>query len=267
MNRGALLPFILAVALGMAGGLYYSWVINPVEYIDTAPASLREDYKSDYLALIASAYASSSDLTRARVRLAAIPDPNPAGTLSQLAQTRLAQGKPESEARALALLAAALGEQPTPQTSATAHTETPSPFPTGPTPTPTFTRPPPATHTATATPGAPFELLEKEKVCDSDFPAPLIQIEVIDAAGRPVPGVEIKVVWDTGQDHFFTGLKPELGGGYADFTMTAGVFYTLQLVESETPVTGLISEECIEDEGVSFPGSWRLTFQQPAPSE
>ncbi|MBI1865988.1 MAG: HD-GYP domain-containing protein, partial [Nitrospirae bacterium] len=46
--------------------------------------------------------------------------------------------------------------------------------------------------------------------------------------------IEIVVVWDAGEDHFFTGLKPELGQGYADFTMTEGVSYTLRLAEPFT---------------------------------
>jgi hypothetical protein len=70
------------------------------------------------------------------------------------------------------------------------------------------------------------------------------------------------IIWDTGQDHFFTGLKPELGVGYGDFTMTEGVTYTMQLVESNTPVTGLMAEECIGDNGELFFGSWLLTFKQ-----
>jgi hypothetical protein len=105
--------------------------------------------------------------------------------------------------------------------------------------------------------------LEKEKVCDTNLAGPLIQVEVLDAAGRPVPGVEALVVWDTGQDHFFTGLKPELGIGYGDFTMTQGLYYTLQLVDTEVPVTGLYVEDCVGEDSELFPGSWLLTFHQP----
>ena len=92
----------------------------------------------------------------------------------------------------------------------------------------------------------------------------MIQIEVQDAAGRPVPGMEVLVVWDEGESRFYTGLKPELGMGYADFTMQPGVSYTLQLIDSEIPVTGLSTEECTSEDGESFLGSWLLTFQQPA---
>ncbi len=263
MNRGGFLPFLLTIVLGLVGGLYYSWAINPVSYVETAPASLRAEYREDYLALIASAYASTGDLDRAKARLALLPDPDPAGTLSQLAQIRLATGDSQFEARALAQLAAALGDRPTPVDTQPAYASSASPTPTGPTPTYTLTPPPPPTRTPTSTPGAPFELIEKQQICDPDIPLPLLQIEVLDAAGRPVPGIEVLVVWDSGQDHFFTGLKPELGMGYADFTMSEGVIYTLQLVDSEIPLTGLTTEDCLSEDGEFLVGSWLLTFQQP----
>lgn len=264
MRSGGGVLFFVFLLLGLAAGLYYAWVINPVEYVETAPASMRADYQADYLTLVALAYASTGDLDRARTRLALIPDPDPAGTLSQLAQIRLAAGRPEKEARSLAMLAAALGERPTPVASASTPAASPFSTPTGPTKTPTITRPPPPTRTPTSTPGAPFEMVDREQICDPDLLAALIQIEVLDAAGRPVPGIEALVVWDEGQDHFFTGLKPELGVGYGDFTMQEGVYYTVQLVESGVPITGLITEDCISEDGDLFPGSWMLTFQQPA---
>lgn len=264
MKRGGWLPLLVGFALGLMVGLYYSWIVNPVEYVDTAPTSLRENFKSDYMALIASAYAYSGDLVRAKARLSLFPDPNPAITLSQQAQKRLAMGRPQSETQALALLAAALGDRPPPLASTPSQVSVTLPSPAEPTLTPTLTPLPPPTRTPTATPGAPFELLDREKVCDPDLHAPLIQVEVINSAGRPVPGVEVRVVWDTGQDHFFTGLKPELGLGYGDFAMNEEVIYTLKLTKSETLITGLMIEDCVGDEGDLYPCSWLLTFQQPA---
>lgn len=255
-------PLVFGVILGLALGLYYAWVVNPVEYLETAPAALRDEYKATYYNMIALAYVSTGDIEQAQFRLAQIPDPNHASTLSQLAQTRLAEGFPENEARALAMLAAALGERSAPFAATTSPESDITPTPASPTKTATITRPP-RTNTPTATPGAPFEVIEKELICDPNIKAPLIQIEVIDAAGDPVPGIEVLIVWDEGEDHFFTGLKPELGIGYADFTMQVGISYTLQLLDSDIPVTGLFAEECTDEDGKTFPGSWLLTYQQP----
>ena len=252
-------PLVFGILLGLALGVYYAWVVNPVEYLETSPAALQDEYKADYYNLIALAYSSTENLERAQSRLASIPDPNHASTLSQLAQTRLAAGRPENEVRALAMLAAALGERPAPSSGTSTPESENSPTPTR---TATITRPP-RTNTPTATPGAPFEVVEKELICDDELTTPLIKIEVVDASGDPVAGVEVLVVWDEGEDHFFTGLKPELGVGYADFAMQVGVSYTLQLVDSDIPITGLSAEECTGEDDELFPGSWLLTFQQP----
>ena len=254
---------MLAFAAGAAGGLIYAWLINPVEYVDTAPASLRADFQADYLALIAAAYAGTADLDRARARLGLIPDPNPAGRLAALAQQRLAAGPPGNEAQSLALLAAALGERPAPAVTPTAVAGGVSLTPR-PTRTPTPTSPPLPTRTPTATPGALFQLLSRDSECDPDRADALLIVEVEDAAGNPVPGVEVLVVWDSGQDHFFTGLKPELSPGYGDFTMEPGVTYTAKLAETVQTVTGLVAPECTADDGSTFLGSWILVYAQPA---
>ena len=62
--------FLIAVILGTAGGLFYGWVVNPVEYVDISPSSLRVDYKSDFVLMIAEAYQVDHDLGQAVRRLA-----------------------------------------------------------------------------------------------------------------------------------------------------------------------------------------------------
>jgi len=55
--------------IGAMGGLFYGWVISPVEYIDTTPDSLKIDYKSDYVLMVAEAYSVEKDLLAAVQRL------------------------------------------------------------------------------------------------------------------------------------------------------------------------------------------------------
>jgi hypothetical protein len=251
------LPAIAGFVFGAAVGLYYSWVFQPVKYVDTAPSSLRRDFQEDYFALIASAFATSGDTLRAQARLALLPDPDPAQSLAALAQRRLAEGYPQSEVLAMAELAEALRPAiqdqvslgPSPTAPAVEITALPSPSST--------TRP---TLVATATPGAPFELTSR--VVDCDNPR-LLEIFVFDAAEEPVPGVEVVVIWDTGQDHFFTGLKPEISIGYGDFEMQKETVYSLHLSGADQPVTDLSVPECADDEGQAIAGSWLLNFVQP----
>jgi hypothetical protein len=67
---------LLGLALGLVVGLLYGWVIQPVEYVDTAPNTLREDFRSDYVLAIAEAYQAHQDLTKAQVHLGTLgPEP------------------------------------------------------------------------------------------------------------------------------------------------------------------------------------------------
>jgi hypothetical protein len=257
------LPLAIALLVGLAAGLYYAWVVNPVEYVDSAPASLRQPYRDNYLQLIAAAYAQQHDVTRARARLSLLDDPHLTDTLAALAQRQLARGGSEQEARALAELAGLVGPTPAPGTITPGAATTNGIVRSGQTPTPPHISTPSRTPTATATPGAPFQLSTEESICDAQAPAPLLEVVVLNSASQPVAYAEVVVVWDSGQDHFFTGLKPELGLGYGDFDMVAGVIYTVQLEHSAGPVTGLQAPVCSASDGSSLPGSLRLTFIQP----
>jgi len=62
--------FLLAVIIGATVGLFYGWVVNPVEYVDIAPSSMRVDYKTDYVLMVAEAYQVDRDLGLAVRRLA-----------------------------------------------------------------------------------------------------------------------------------------------------------------------------------------------------
>jgi hypothetical protein len=69
--------FLIAVILGAAAGLFYGWVVNPVEYVDIPPSSLRDDYKTDYVLMIAEAYQVDRDLGVAVRRLSLLGSSSP----------------------------------------------------------------------------------------------------------------------------------------------------------------------------------------------
>ena len=64
------LRFFIVIILGIAAGLVYGWVISPVEYTDTPPESLRADFKTDYVLMVAEVFAKEGDLDQALSRLA-----------------------------------------------------------------------------------------------------------------------------------------------------------------------------------------------------
>lgn len=273
--------WLLPLIAGLALGLVYAWIVSPSRVVDSVPAALRADFKDDYRAAIAAAYASTGDLPRAQARLALIGDPDPVQALSAQAQQMLGAGEPFETVQQVAQLASALqGNLPTPTapvvTASASETITNAPpdvtgaettAASAPqntrTPLVINTATPRPTHTATATLGAPFALVEQASLCEAALPEGLLQITVLDARRRQLPGVEIIVTWEGGEEHFFTGLKPDLGNGYADFQMTAGVVYALQLAAGGSPVTDLSAPLCSGEGNAAFLGGIALTFQQP----
>ncbi len=128
--------------------------------------------------------------------------------------------------------------------------------------TPTPSPEPSATPTPTPTPASPFILEARNRLCSLDYPEPRLIVRTRNAAGGPVPGVEIIINWPGNEEHFFTGLKPELGLDYADFTLTPFISYTLRLEDGSQRLTDLATEECTTA-GVKTWVSWELIFAQP----
>ena len=112
MTRTALLNLIFGLAIGAALGLVYTWKIDPVKYTDVAPDSLRADYRSDYVLMIAQAYAADSDLDLARARLATLNAPDPIQLVANIVAQQTAAGTPPGDVNALNALAAALNTSP-----------------------------------------------------------------------------------------------------------------------------------------------------------
>ncbi len=78
MSAQRWLLFALAIAVGIALGLFYGWVVSPVQYVDTIPATLREDFKADYTLMVAESYQSDQDVDQAARRLATLGSQHPA---------------------------------------------------------------------------------------------------------------------------------------------------------------------------------------------
>jgi hypothetical protein len=81
MSRWA--RFLIVLLVGFAVGLLYGWVIDPVEYVDTVPDSLRSDFQADYVLMVAEAYQADRDLDLALQRLAFFGSSSPADSVEQ----------------------------------------------------------------------------------------------------------------------------------------------------------------------------------------
>jgi hypothetical protein len=284
------LPWMVLFALlaGFGFGLVYAWVISPLRVTDADPTALRADFKDGYRAAVAAAYVANGNLPRAQARLFLLQDSDPIEALNAQAQRMLASSDTADQANQLAALALALekGAQSSPtslpvtqtkvvnsnSTTSTATlpppppdlpiqlTETVTPLETQVTPLVSTPRP---TRTVVPTLGPPFVLTGQEEICDPNLPDGLLQVVVLNSNRRQMPGMKIVITWDGGEEQFFTGLKPELGDGYADYLMSSDVTYSIQLAVGSEIANGISPSACQAPNGETFSGGMKLTFQQP----
>lgn len=105
---GRWLGFLIMIAIGAAAGMFYGWVVNPVEYVDTAPNSLRIDYKTDYVLMVAEAYRVEGDLSLAARRLALLGSEPPLELVNQAIAFAMQIGYAPSDLALMQALAQAL---------------------------------------------------------------------------------------------------------------------------------------------------------------
>jgi hypothetical protein len=282
---------ILAILVGFGVGLVYSWIVSPLRVTDAAPVALRADFKDSYRAAIAASYAATGNVSRAQARLSLLKDSKPIEALDAQAQRMLANGDSAEQADQVAALAMALDEgagsvptsipntveevntvevestetlRPPPPDATLQLTVTETQATQGPAETqnvPVITTPRP-TRTEVPTLSASFALIGQDSICDSNLPDGLLQVIVLNSNRRPMPGIKIIITWDGGEEQFFTGLKPELGDGYADYLMTSNVTFTIQIASGSDVATGITAPSCPASDGTNFLGGIKLTFQQ-----
>jgi hypothetical protein len=280
--------WLLFLLAGFGIGVFFAWVISPIRYVDTSPNTLRADFKDQFRVAIAASYASDHNLGRAKARLLLLGDSDAVQELTAQAQRMLGAGESFDIIQQVAGLATdlqtgvssvlptasagpipiQLTSTPIPSVSLTI-TETPGATIESPTaeiadtPVAINTPTPRPTRTPIPTAGAPFQLLSQDQVCNPNLTDGLMQIIVLDNHHHQMPGMEIIITWNGGEDHLFTGFKPEIGNGYADYVMQAGVTYTVRVAQPGSPVPNLTAPACPDSSGQTYTGGLKLTFQQP----
>jgi len=86
-----------ALILGIGAGLAYGWFIDPVEFFDLTPDTLRADYKTDYVLMTAEAYRFDQDPGTAARRLALFGTQSPSSIASEALDYARANGFSDSD--------------------------------------------------------------------------------------------------------------------------------------------------------------------------
>jgi hypothetical protein len=113
-KRARLLPkWVTQTAVGIAAGLTLGfavgWWLWPVQYTNTAPGVLRQDYRDDYVAMVAAAYEVEGDLEQAREWLKLLNPEDPSAPVIELAERLVEADGSAEDITHLARLARALG--------------------------------------------------------------------------------------------------------------------------------------------------------------
>jgi hypothetical protein len=234
-ERRSPLFLLTGLSLGLLLGLGIAWLLFPARTVDTAPSELHAEYKEDYRAAIALAYASSGDLGRAQARLALLGDSDPARELTEQAQFALLDQDNQREARALGQLALALASLP------------PADIPDS------IAQP-------NLSAEAAYEIREQQMLCEEQGGPPLLKIFLLDAEGLQQSGLSLHLVSANGEEETFTGLRPEFGAGYAQFELIPSELYTLN-VAGAAVLENLQAAVCEGEGGVNSWGIWLFTLQ------
>lgn len=97
MNQYRWLFITLSLIAGIALGLTYGWVLDPVDYFDLTPDTLRADYKADYVLMISEAYRSNPDPALAARQLAVLGPGSPSFIASDALDYARASGFDDSD--------------------------------------------------------------------------------------------------------------------------------------------------------------------------
>ena len=102
---------LLSLIVGLVGGLYYAWVVDPVIFTDASPARFSDPYREEYIILVSQSYAVNENWPLAQQRLAALDDPEIAQTVNDLLETAVRQQRPAPLLEQLAVVARQLGAE------------------------------------------------------------------------------------------------------------------------------------------------------------
>jgi hypothetical protein len=283
-NYFSLPGLIIGLVIGIGGAIFFAWNLSPVEEFDTDPWQLNDQDKANYMVAIMLSYSYDGDLTRAVERLndLRLPGGDPIQTVADTA-CRLASSGYIDSSSGLRGIQAMIDFYRLQGRAGCADSFV---LPVSPVPTlvnvevPTSTLPPPATKTptpevtliATSTssvftvptnePQSSFRLVRLEEYCSQELPG-LIEVYVQDSSGDGISGRAVRVRWRDGESTFYTGLKPERGPAYADFQMTTGISYTIDMPglsnPSDTPISATTCT--VETTGEQSIQSYRAVFR------
>lgn len=283
-NPFSLWALVIGLLIGLAGGGYYAYVINPTQELDTHPSQLISEDQQDYVVAIMLAYSYDSDLNTAIDRLLALElGSDPLQAVADMTCDLARTGYVDSTSGLRAVRAMRTFYQLQGRTSCADNIiPAPESVPlevviTLPTATPTLPPPPTKTPnsvvgatetpsgvivTPTSAPQGTYRGVVSQTFCSTELSG-VIEVRVRDALNVEIAGEPIRVTWGNNErSDFITGLKPERGVGYADFQMETGVSYIISMPGLSDPIQSpIVASSCfVPDTNLQAITSYRIVF-------
>lgn len=77
MRRNRYIYFFISIGVGVVLGIIYGWFLRPGDVRNPSFDSLRLDYQTDYVLMVAEIYKAESDVALAKSQLSIISDEHP----------------------------------------------------------------------------------------------------------------------------------------------------------------------------------------------
>jgi hypothetical protein len=108
------IAFFISILVGIAAALVYGWLINPVQYTETEPATLRQDFRCDYVLMVAENYKADQNIQKSIDNLTFFKGETGLSVVQKALLAAQNYNYPNADLQTMALLATAI-EKASPQ--------------------------------------------------------------------------------------------------------------------------------------------------------
>ncbi|HEX2907829.1 MAG TPA: hypothetical protein VHO69_13255 [Phototrophicaceae bacterium] len=104
-----LASLLIGLVVGLGIGLYLGWVQFPVEFVNSSASSLAEQYKDEYIVMVASGYLKDGDLGGAVERLRVLGFANIPAYVQEVTERYISNSQNAADISVLVALSESLG--------------------------------------------------------------------------------------------------------------------------------------------------------------
>ena len=89
--------FVIVILVGFGVGLYFAWMVYPIHIVDSTYHDLRQDYKTDYVLMVAEVYQKDRRRFDAIIRLDRLEEESTEAAILRAIENAEKLGYPRSE--------------------------------------------------------------------------------------------------------------------------------------------------------------------------